>query len=75
MQKQGGDHMQKTTNLTVLEVALMVLAAFMAGAIGGVFVNSIYKRLTRQPSYLQAAEQKKADDFHDDLVMEMSELR
>ena len=67
--------MQKTTNLTVLEVALMVLAAFMAGAIGGVFVNSIYKRLTRQPACTPQFEKKKADDFHDDLVMEMSELR
>ena len=67
--------MQKTTNLTVLEVALMVLAAFMAGAIGGVFVNSIYKRLTRPASCVKATEVKKADDFHDDLVMEMSELR
>ena len=66
--------MQNKTNLTVLEVTLMVLAAFMAGAIGGVFVNSIYKRLTRQTTF-QPKEQKSADDFHDDLVMEMSELR
>ena len=67
--------MQKTTNLTVLEVFLMILAAFMAGAIGGVFVNSIYKRLTRPAPCANATEVKKADDFHDDLVMEMSELR
>ncbi len=66
--------MQNKTNLTILEVTLMVLAAFMAGAIGGVFVNSIYKRLTRQTPCLQSKEQK-VDDFHDDLVMEMSELR
>ncbi len=67
--------MQKKTDLTVLEVVLMILAAFMAGAIGGVFVNSIYKRLTRQASCMPQSECKKTDDFHDDLVMEMSELR
>ena len=67
--------MQKKTDLTVLEVALMLLAAFMAGAIGGVFVNSIYKRLTGRSSCMPQYDKKKADDFHDDLVMEMSELR
>ncbi len=67
--------MQKTTQLTVLEVLLMILSAFLVGAIGGVLVNSIYKRLTRATQYTQPKEHKAADDFHDDLVMEMSELR
>ncbi|MBP5385619.1 MAG: hypothetical protein J6Y57_11705 [Lachnospiraceae bacterium] len=67
--------MQKTTHLTVLEVALMVLTAFLAGAIGGVLVNSIYKRLTRSTACMTPGEKKASDDFHDDLVMEMSELR
>jgi len=67
--------MQKKTDLTVLEVLLMVLAAFMAGAIGGVFVNSIYKRLTRPVTCVKQGDAQKSDDFHDDLVMEMSELR
>ena len=67
--------MQKTTQLTILEVLLMVFSAFLAGAIGGVIVHSVYKRLTRPAVCTQSAEKKAADDFHDDLVMEMSELR
>ncbi|MBQ7581210.1 MAG: hypothetical protein IJU25_00145 [Lachnospiraceae bacterium] len=67
--------MQKTTQLTILEVLLMVFSAFLAGAIGGVIVHSVYKRLTHPTVCTQTVEKKAADDFHDDLVMEMSELR
>ncbi|MBR3643777.1 MAG: hypothetical protein IKN57_09735 [Parasporobacterium sp.] len=67
--------MQKTTQLTTLEVLLMVFSSFLAGAIGGVIVHSVYKRLTAPTICTQAGEKKAADDFHDDLVMEMSELR
>ncbi|MCR5267477.1 MAG: hypothetical protein K6E16_03055 [Lachnospiraceae bacterium] len=67
--------MQKTTQLTILEVLLMVFSAFLAGAIGGVIVHSVYKRLTHPAVCTQNVEKKPADDFHDDLVMEMSELR
>ena len=60
----GRHKMQKTTHLTILEVALMILVSFMAGAIGGVFVHSVYKRLAHDPSYVTPKEQNVYTWFH-----------
>lgn len=65
--------MQKKSNLTVLEVLLLVLAAFLGGAIGGFFLDSLRKRLAHTP-YYPSKEQKEAD-LRDDLAMELGELR
>lgn len=65
--------MQKQSNLTILEVLLLILAAFLGGAIAGFFMDSLRKRLIRS-TYYPGKEQKEAD-FRDDLAMEMGELR
>lgn len=65
--------MKKQTNLTVLEVLLLILAAFLGGAIAGFFMDSFRKRIVRS-AYYPSKEQREAD-FRDDLAMEMGELR
>lgn len=64
--------MQKQSDLNTLEVLLLILASFLAGAIGGFFLDSLRKRLVNS-SYIKA--QKAEADFRNDLAMEMSELR
>lgn len=66
--------MQKQSNLTILEVILLVLASFLAGAIGGFFLDSLRKRLVRS-GYYPNKEARAEADLRDDLAMEMGELR
>lgn len=66
--------MQKQSNLTILEVILFVAASFLAGAIGGFFMDSLRKKMIRS-ACCSSKEQRSEADFRDDLAMEMGELR
>lgn len=64
--------MRKTTRLTILEIMLMVMLAFCAGAIGGFFLDALRKKVGRSGSI---SKEQHDDDFRKDLEMEMGELR
>ena len=66
--------MQNTTKLTILEILLMILASFLGGAIFGFFLDSYRKKIVNS-GYAKTRAQREAQDFHDDLAMEMGELR
>lgn len=65
--------MRKTTRLTILEILLMVMLAFCAGAIGGFFLDALRKKVGRSGG--SASREQHDEEFRKDLEMEMGELR
>ncbi len=66
--------MQNKKELSSLEIFLMLLAAFLGGAVAGFFLDTLRKNLGC-PRYVETKEQQAAREFRNDLAMEMEELR
>ena len=65
--------MKKTANMTILEIILLIAVSFLSGFLAG-FLSDLL-RGKNKVSYIKTRDQKKAEEFHDDLAMEMGELR